>query len=263
MRGTQFYETNPSLATRVASLAKRLSADLVVEIGVGEGAIWRHLPSPKRGVEVRRPQTPPLDGVDYGEDAMEWAPPPCSRLCVVMNPPFCSQVALFNRASSFVAKDLFIVWIAGMGVRSYSNEQKLDAHMHLIEEHGAGQSLFFHEGAWKKIAVCVQVWKKEASPRPRLTLPSCDDLSFEVHTSAPEEGDILVKRLGSVGRVGCWEEYREGKRIEMGTLIHGKGGTAWILRCANDFERSKLKQRLEERKDAFALCLECRLVQSL
>jgi hypothetical protein len=48
-----------------------------------------------------------------------------------MNPPFAKQTAFFNHAASFTDA---IVWIAGINIRLWANEDALDPTMHLEKE---------------------------------------------------------------------------------------------------------------------------------
>ena len=52
--GEQVYDTPEWLAEKVVRVAREEGdADLYVELGVGGGALWMRIPSPKIGVELR------------------------------------------------------------------------------------------------------------------------------------------------------------------------------------------------------------------
>ena len=85
---------------------------------MGEGALFRLLPSPKRGIEVREKTAGKgIRGVEYGTDVMRWSPPRSWEerdVVVVMNPPFNKQVDIMNRCAQMRCKSLRVVWIAGL-----------------------------------------------------------------------------------------------------------------------------------------------------
>ena len=139
-----------------------------MELGVGSGQLFKRLPSPKQGVELRAP--PPasrrLDGVAYRQDALAWTPTLVPRT-VVMNPPFARQVDFFNRAAS-LAGARTIVWIAGMNVRLWTVEDALDASWHLEEEWAVPPELgvftTLSGASVTGVRVVVQVWRRRAVP---------------------------------------------------------------------------------------------------
>jgi hypothetical protein len=72
--GNQFYETPELLARAVARIATSHapSESVFFEVGVGNGALFRHLPSPKTGVELSQAPEVRFDGVHYGVPRSLW-----------------------------------------------------------------------------------------------------------------------------------------------------------------------------------------------
>lgn len=228
----QAYYTSPDLARAVSHIAKRYPGPYV-ELGVGGGALYDRLPEPKCGVELRR-CLPRLSNVVYGKDALKWKPE--NRFnTVVMNPPFAKQVAFFNHAAGFAN---VIVWIAGLNIRLWTNEDMLDPSMHLIKEWLVPPEWSTFSTAYNTVHIrpVVQVWRRRLQPRPlwnlRSTLEPCKD---QLH---PPAGAVIVKRVGAPKDVGdaiafsrC-KIYQSGKnvtRTSHGTLVNRKLGTSVAL----------------------------------
>ena len=188
-------------------------------------------------------------------------------MCVIMNPPFRSQVAFFNHASTFQAEGgLSIVWVAGCGVRWFDNEAKLHPSMHLRAEWGVERAKFAHAGGERRMHVCVQVWVRRGTDAPRRLpcpslLPFPSPLRFSVVASEHTEGDVVVRRVGSVSRVGEFAVVEGGAppnphKHALGTFSP-KGGTAYALRCDDVEARAALVGALSRRRGerAYELCL--------
>ena len=252
--GPQSYFTNRELAHAFGRLAETVDATQYVELGVGEAALWDELPSPKVGVELHEDPTQRRTDVEYGVDALSWRPSHAARTCVVMNPPFCSQISFFNHAATFDSDDLYILWIAGCGVRWFDNDAKLAHHMYLIYDYDVPRTLqrFDHDGRTKHVRVCVQLWRRASSPRVVLGLPDCTDLEFAIITKGYVAGDIVVKRVGGMNKVGavfdvCREPTATPTKHAIGTFA-ARGGTAFALRCRDAASRDALLDRLQARK---------------
>ena len=125
---TQAYYTQVKLAEHFCKIVSTYKGPYA-EMGVGDGSIFAKLPRPKMGVEIRN-ISPKIPGVSYGVDALGWRP---SRQpgVIVMNPPFAKQIEFFNHASTLLKTGHFIIWIAGLNVRLWTNEDLLDCTMHL------------------------------------------------------------------------------------------------------------------------------------
>jgi hypothetical protein len=199
----QVYYTSPDLAAAVTRISKRYPGPYV-DLGVGDGALYRLLPDPKQGVELRR-LTPRLRGVEYGKDALQWTPSYRAGT-VVMNPPFAKQVAFFNHAAKFAN---VIVWIAGLHIRLWTNEDMLDSSMHLVKEWVVPQewSTFTTARGPVQVRTVVQVWKRQPQPRTlwqlRSTVKPCKDQLHPPHNAS------IVKRVGAMKDVGKVVPFHE------------------------------------------------------
>ena len=232
---TQTYYTCPDLAASVTRIAKRYPGPYA-ELGVGDGALFSRLPEPKQGVELRR-VSPQLHGVQYGKDALAWKPSQKVGT-VVMNPPFAKQTAFFNHAASFAD---VIVWIAGLHIRLWTNEDMLDSSMHLVKEWLVPPewSAFTTASGPVHIRTVVQVWRRRPQPRVlwqlRNSIQPCKD---QLH---PTRNASIVKRVGALKDVGKAITFHECKvlsrhntgrgdvlRTSHGTL-HGAHGTSLAL----------------------------------
>lgn len=134
----QAYYTDAQLAQSVVDIARKVAprGALFVDIGVGAGAIYKRLPAPKVGVELMT-LTPKLKGVQYGIDVLKWTPPKTwkgKHIVVVCNPPFAHQVPILNRCCGWECASLHVVWIAGLIVRHWDVEDRIDGRLHLANE---------------------------------------------------------------------------------------------------------------------------------
>ena len=172
--GRQVYYTPPKLAESVVGVALEWAplGAVFLEVGVGEGALFRLLPSPKKGIEVRRkPAGRGVPGVEYGTDVMKWSPPASWEgrdVVVVLYPPFNRQVEILNRCARMRCRSRRVVWIAGLNVRHWDTEDKIDPRMHLCKEWlvPPGQSVFETKvGGEKRIRTVVQVWERKEEER--------------------------------------------------------------------------------------------------
>jgi len=272
-RGEQVYTTPELLATRVAAMARAYAPAnaTFVELGVGDGAIYKWLPVPRVGVELREVVTR-HDGVAYGESALAWTPPCDGPLCVVMNPPFGAQVEWFNRAASLApSQPLTLVWIAGLNVRLWSIEDTLDDRMELAGEwHVHRRMSSFHAaGGSKFLRCCVQVWRRLDGDRRRALwrLPRSLPGFKPVYAEPLPRGCLVVARTayaGQVGKAGVLGEsaYLDGEAhlalteveasdapsaptASLGTLRRGHG-TAMVLRADDVAEALRVAARLAE-----------------
>ena len=222
----QAYYTSPILANSIVNLVKKFRGPYA-ELGVGDGSLYKRLPEPKEGVELRT-LSPKLRGVTYGIDALKWRPSKAVGV-IVMNPPFAHQSDFFNHAASL--SDV-IIWIAGLNIRLWTNEDILDCRMHLENEWLVPPewSSFSSENGPVNIRSVVQIWRKKQQPRVlwnlRSTLKPCKNQQY------PPANAIVVKRVGSAKDVGktvslrdCKFLKRSGKvlKTEHGTLQAGWG----------------------------------------
>lgn len=84
------------------------------------------------------------------------------HVVVVCNPPFSLCIPIMNRCSSLFSS-LTIVWIIGLGMRLWTNEDRLDTSMHLVNEWLTPPEWNEFEvvGERKRvIRTAVQVWRK-------------------------------------------------------------------------------------------------------
>ena len=243
-RTEQVYLTPDELSIRVTQIAKKCGRPPFAELGVGTGQLFRRLPSPKEGVEIRSvPASERLAHVIYGTDALLWTP---SRQVhtIVMNPPFAQQVAFFNHAASFVSVE-FIIWIAGMNIRWWSTEDKLDHSWHLDKEWAVPDKMSqftLPNGTHVTVRSVVQVWRRNVFKRPLWALTSTvTRISDQLH---PPPGSIIIRKTGTPSRVGetcrASECLNEDGTTSLGTL-RGKDGTAVAIQVGlRDHERLKM-----------------------
>jgi hypothetical protein len=145
-----------------------------------------------------------------------------------MNPPFAQQIAFFNHAARFAST---IVWIAGLNVRLWTTEDSLSPTMHLSDEWIVPHELTSFESGGKNVHIrtVVQVWKRHTTPRPLWSL-ACS-LSPCKDQKHPPNGGVVVKRVGSPGRIGlsgilgkdCRVVSRNPVTTTMGTLRNDWG----------------------------------------
>ena len=159
----QVYYTSPVLAEKVVEISTRQAprGALFFDVGVGEGAIFNRLPQPKGGVELDKKGS--LNGVKYGIDILKWTEPKAwknKHIVVVMNPPFRKQVDIINRCSRIECLSLTVVWIAGLGVRNWDVEDKINPYLHLTHEWLTPPewSKFERHGTHRHLSTTVQVW---------------------------------------------------------------------------------------------------------
>ena len=201
-RTNQAYYTSPELAEKVVGIAREIGGATYVDMGVGGGALFSLLPKPRVGVEIGKAKGR-LPGVTYGRDALQWWPPPSKgSMVVVMNPPFAKQTQFFNHAAGFEAKGLYIVWIAGLNVRLWSNEDRLDPFMHLQAEWKTPDALsvFDAAGTRRHIQTVVQVWRREKVERALWRLRST--LHAVPRQVDPPQGAVVVARMGTLCQIG-------------------------------------------------------------
>ena len=152
-----------------------------------------------------------------------------------MNPPFAKQMEFFNHASTLLQPGKFIIWIAGLNIRLWTNEDSLDPSMHLQKEWLVPPewSSFSTAGGDVNIRTVVQIWKKQQHPRALwnigripCSLKVCKD------QLRPPSDAVLVKRVGAPKDVGmsillkdCQKNVRSGNvlKTDYGTLQRGWG----------------------------------------
>jgi len=225
----QAYYTNNELASQVITLAKRYKGPYV-ELGVGNGALFQGLPDPKQGVEIQN-LSPKLQGVCYNANALTWKPSRRAGV-VVMNPPFAQQAKFFNHASTFTDT---IIWIAGLNIRLWTNEDGLDPYMHLEKEWLVPPewSTFSTKNGPVNVRTVVQVWKRKNQARVlwnlQRTITPCKN------QQSPHKSAIIVKRVGAPKDVGKSVPFIHCKIISRnkyvtqtsnGTLIDHHHGSA-------------------------------------
>ena len=246
-RTEQVYLTQDELSKRVSQIAKKSGEPPFAELGVGTGQLFRRLPSPKEGVELRSvPPSERLPQVSYGTDALLWNPSRKVRT-VVMNPPFAKQVEFFNHAASFASAET-IVWIAGLNIRWWSTEDKLDHFWHLEKEWVVPEKMSQFtrpNGAHVTVRTVVQVWRRKESKRQLWSLTSSvERISNQLH---PPADAILVRKTGTPSRVGesCRASacLREDGTTSLGTL-KSAGGTAMLIRLSSR-DHNRLKKLFE------------------
>jgi len=231
-RDEQVYETPPELAEALVGLARSHAhpGSAFVEFGVGNGVIYDRLPHPRCGVEIRSACAAgeaPRVGVDYDTDALSWRPPASTAadrrpLCIVCNPPFAKQAAFFNHAAAHfgVADDgeaapLRIVWLVGVNMRLWTNENLLHDRMRLVHETLVPPStsrFFVHRRrgdatASSTVAVqtVLQVWERMPCgwTRPAWALPKGLPGLRPAYTEAScVEGSLVVARVANVNQLG-------------------------------------------------------------
>ena len=259
--GAQAYYTSPELAESVTRIAKRFPGPYC-ELGVGAGALYSKLPTPKMGVEIQAAKGKvALSGVTYSTDALKWVPSRRAGV-VVMNPPFARQIAFFNHACSFTD---VIVWIAGQNIRLWMNEDLLDHNMQCFQEWLVPPewSNFTTATGSASIPVVVQVWKRTKIPRALWNLKSIVKLCPDQMN--PPRGAWIIKRVGLHQQVGsvqvmgrdCKITRRTGDVIETtnGTLAAKLGTSMCVLdpvtnltsRKQNDIIRDLLRYRSSSR----------------
>ena len=236
-KGPQAYYTSPELADRVVRIARGYGGPraLYFDIGVGGGALYSFLPAPKSGIELRRLR-PELPGVTYGVDVLKWTPPASWKgrdVVVVCNPPFALQVQIMNACAAFECKSLVVVWIAGLSVRQWDNEDKIDAHMHLHREWLTpnDMSAFTTTIDTRNIRTVVQVWRRRATARPLWR-----DLHLAPSPSVPAftpsaKGNVIVTRVNSACQVGCAGVVGRDVRVANGVAHLTRAGQARVERA--------------------------------
>ena len=219
----QAYYTSTDLAHRVVKIARKRAprGAHFLDIGVGGGALYSLLPKPRSGIELRRLH-PRLTGVEYGVDALKWAPPATWRerdVCVVCNPPFAKQIEIINACAAYECASLCVVWIAGLSVRHWDTEDRIDAHLHLEAEWLTPPELstFATSKGGQEVRTVVQVWKWR--PRARrlwrdLPLAPSRAPAFE----ASPKGTVFVTRLNSACLVGRAGKLGRDVRLERGEV---------------------------------------------
>lgn len=153
-----------------------------------------------------------------------------------MNPPFAKQVEFFNHAASFASAET-IVWIAGLNIRWWSTEDKLDHFWHLEKEWVVPEKMSQFtrpNGAHVTVRTVVQVWRRKYSKRQLWSLTSSvERISNQLH---PPADAILVRKTGTPSRVGesCRASacLHEDGTTSLGTL-RAKDGTAVAIRLSS------------------------------
>lgn len=217
----QAYYTSSILAQKVVDITKRYKGPYV-ELGVGKGSLFQLLPKPKQGVELQMLR-PRLEGVRYGVDALKWKPKGKAGV-VIMNPPFCKQIEFFNHASEFTDT---IVWIAGLNIRQWSNEDRLDEHMHLYKEWVVPPEWCVFEaglgGRSVNIRTVVQIWTRQAHPRKKWNLHNSIHIGDQLN---PSYKTTIIKRVGNPSDIGKSAPIRNTKIISKnGNFIQTNLGT--------------------------------------
>lgn len=274
-RDEQEYVTDDALAALVVDLAAQHAPSRCTYVDIGVGTqpgtgLYHRLPHPRRGVELQpqaaEPQAaePHDGGVTYGTDARTWTPdvpPSHPNVCVVCNPPFLHQAALFNRAAQHFAPsgELVVVWIVGLSMRLWTNENRLDPHMHLVAEWLVPPSLATFAVQRRPdrkrvhIKTAIQVWVRRplAPPRALWTFPARLDGFAPAYAEPLPDGCVVLSRtcnstqLGKVGVLGRTAhrdadrhyalngdglaEHDPGATATLGTLRRGHG-TSLVLR---------------------------------
>lgn len=208
--GAQAYYTPAHLAAKVGEIAARYKTgnSVFLDIGVGSGMLYKELPQPKVGVELANaPTGEGLDGVLYDTDVFRWSPPRRWRskdVVVVMNPPFAKQIDVLNWCCTIACASLHIVWIAGLNVRHWDQEDKIDVRLQLLHEWLVPPSMskFTTSSGMKTIRTVVQVWRLDR----RLVRRRFSELSFPLDlafkTCAADEANVFMTRVHSAAQVG-------------------------------------------------------------
>lgn len=229
---TQAYYTQPKLAEHFCNIVSNYGGPYA-EMGVGDGSIFTKLPHPKMGVEIRN-ISPKLRGVSYGVDALAWKPGRQPGV-IVMNPPFAKQIEFFNHASTLLQPGQFIIWIAGLNIRLWTNEDSLAPNMHLQKEWLVPPewSSFSTARGDMNIRTVVQIWKKQQHPRALWNIAKIPcSLKVCKDQLRPPSYAVLVKRVGAPKDVGmsillkdCQKIVRSGNvlKTDYGTLQKGWG----------------------------------------
>lgn len=219
---TQAYYTHPKLAERVIQIAEghARGGSVFVDAGVGDGALYNLLPGPKIGIELGYP-TRKLKGVLYGTDFLQWTPnKPLNHAIVVSNPPFAHAIEFMNKCAQLPCKSLKVVWIVGLNMRLWSNEDKIDRRMHLVDEWltPPDENTFRTKSGDKVVRTVVQVWERREGKFRALW----EHASFDMRGSIERDdtGPIIVTRTNSIPQVG-----RSGLR---GRDVRVTKGTAWL-----------------------------------
>lgn len=264
--GDEKYYTCESLSKKIASLARDVSTQdsIFLDVGVGEGALFKHLPEERRvGVEVCEEgcSFSRWKDVFYGTDFMTWNPNSRfdkKHVVVVCNPPFSLCIPIMNRCSSLFSS-LTVVWIIGLGMRLWTNEDRIDTSMHLVNEWLTPPEWneFEVNGQGKRvIRTAVQVWKKTDSIQRQLW--SSIPFSMKGRLRIDNQSGCLVvsrmnglKQLGRAGILGEDVVVKDGRAfltvtgkkkvdastpfdskpcqsMSLGTLSY-KGGTAFMI----------------------------------
>ena len=218
----QAYYTGDLLAQRTVALAQKHAPPLAVyfDAGVGSGALYAKLPSPKSGVELRSVR-PRLQGVTYGVDFLEWAPPKewtKKHIVAVCNPPFRLQVEFLNKLCTIECASLTVVCIAGLSVRMWETEDMIDARLHLVEEWLTPKSMseFQTPRGPRTIRTTVQVWRRSERRRALwkdISFPGAPAFTTSVN------GSLVVTRLNSPCQVGCAGVLGRDVRLVRGKYV--------------------------------------------
>ena len=274
----QEYRTLDDLARQLVQKGLECAPpnSVFVEVGVGEGAIYKHIPSPKIGVELRTNVETRFDHVEYGKDALNWKPAvnASASICVICNPPFRQQAAIFNHmANTFAPRgELTVVWIVGLNIRLWTNEDKLDPRMHLEQEWLVPPTMSrFHvaragtkdEHKVVPVRTCIQVWRRRAEPRRLWNLPTRLSGFVSVYEEPCPRGSLIISRTSNVTQLAksgiygntawrdgplhyaltgeCVQAHGTCATPTLGTMRRGHG-TSMVLYCG-DAERTLALQR--------------------
>lgn len=179
---------------KVAALALAQRADAVfLEPSAGAGAFFDLLPVDRRiGLDIApgHPEVAEQDFLAYVAPASFAGRP----VLAVGNPPFGRNASLAVKFVNQAARVADVVaFILPKTFQKVSTVRRLDAHLHLLEEHALPAHSFVFEGKAWDVPCVFQIWERRAELRvDEERLCTHPDFSF----GNPSNADFAVRRVG-------------------------------------------------------------------
>jgi hypothetical protein len=162
-----------------------------IEPSAGSGAFFDQMPTPRIGMDIA-----PLRHDILPSDFFAWTPWTSTRSTIVVgNPPFGKNAAIarrfFDHAASFAD---IVAFILPRTFQKPNFVNRLDRHMHLIDEMPLDDCSFEFKGVPYAVPTVFQIWEKRVELRP-LTASTMSHPHFSF--VAARDAHFAFQRVGA------------------------------------------------------------------
>lgn len=211
----------------------------------GKNHLFKVLPKPKIRFDID-------DGHNFFDLSREDFK--MQKITFVMNPPFTlpgqqnGVVKFLNHAAQHMKPGEYVICVAPQTMRRWPNIFKVNARLHLLQEHIFLQRCIYkNNGKKKKVASVIQVWKY---CDVRVQKPLFLKLHADFCARYTHEADFFMCVWGvaeKIGKMSFEKPLLNGKKYKtkVGTICStGKGGTAVGIKILNN--KTNVVERFSE-----------------